>query len=84
MSDFWSGWIMGLVVLNTGITLFLFIWAQQADSDPARRHQRAHLGQRAARRRASAARWWALFSAACFVGASPTSCSIRASAPYWA
>ena len=37
MSDFWSGWIMGLVVLNMGITLFLFIWAQrvQIPTQPA-------------------------------------------------
>jgi cytochrome c oxidase cbb3-type subunit 3 len=29
MSSFWSAWIKFLVVLNMGITLFLFVWAQR-------------------------------------------------------
>ena len=27
MSNFWSGWIMALVVINYVTILFLFIWA---------------------------------------------------------
>lgn len=30
MSDGWSLWVMGLVVFNMGITLFLFLWAPRA------------------------------------------------------
>jgi len=27
MSDFWSAWVMVLIVVNLGISLFLFLWA---------------------------------------------------------
>ena len=28
MSGFWSGWVIVLLVLNVGLALFLFVWAQ--------------------------------------------------------
>lgn len=31
MSTFWSMWVMFLVLLNAGITAFLFVWAQKVD-----------------------------------------------------
>jgi cytochrome c oxidase cbb3-type subunit 3 len=31
MSEFWSAWVMLLIVVNLGITLFLFLWAPRVD-----------------------------------------------------
>src|SRR5262245_15268966 len=31
MSDFWSGWVILLIVVNLGITLFLFLWAPRVE-----------------------------------------------------
>src|SRR5690554_2817003 len=31
MSNFWSGWVMALVVINYTTILFLFIWASRVD-----------------------------------------------------
>lgn len=30
MSEFWSWWVMGLVVLNLGVSFFLFLWGPHA------------------------------------------------------
>lgn len=70
MSAFWSGWVMFLVVLNLGITLFLFIWGQRLRiptmPDGTTGHVWAHGVLREGVRRLPL--WWVLFSAAMFVG----------------
>src|SRR5690606_25220326 len=69
MSTFWSAWIMFLVTLNLGITLFLFIWGQRVDiprlPDGTTGHVWAHGVLREGLRRLP--RWWVLFSASTFV-----------------
>lgn len=69
MSAFWSGWIMFLVVLNLGITLFLFVWSQlvriPTQSDGTSGHVWAHGVLREGVRRLPL--WWVLLSAAMFV-----------------
>ncbi len=71
MSAFWSGWIMFLVVLNLGITFFLFVWAQRVriptDEDGTSGHAWAHGVLREGVRRLPL--WWVLFSAAMFIAA---------------
>ncbi len=71
MNAFWSAWVMLLVVLNLGVALFLFIWAQRVriptDSDGTSGHAWAHGVLREGVRRLPL--WWVLFSAAMFVGA---------------
>jgi len=70
MSDFWSGWIMGLVVLNMGITLFLFIWAQRVQIPTQPDGTSGHIWASGLREGVRPLpTWWALFSAACFVWA---------------
>lgn len=68
MSTFWSVWIMFLVVLNLGITLFLFIWAQRVHipmlTDRTTGHVWAHGAIREGLRKLPA--WWAILSAAMF------------------
>lgn len=70
MSAFWSGWVMFLVVLNLGITLFLFIWGQRLKiptlPDGTTGHVWAHGVLREGVRRLPL--WWVLFSTAMFVG----------------
>lgn len=69
MSRFWSGWVMFLVVLNLGITLFLFVWAQRlripTRADGTTGHVWAHGVLREGVRRLPL--WWVLFSAAIFL-----------------
>lgn len=69
MSPFWSGWIMFLVVLNLGITLFLFLWGQRVripvQSDGTSGHVWAHGVLREGVRRLPL--WWVLLSASMFV-----------------
>ena len=69
MSPFWSGWIMFLVVLNLGITLFLFVWAQRVkiptQPDGTSGHVWAHGVLRESVRRLPL--WWVILSAAMFV-----------------
>ncbi|HMN43071.1 MAG TPA: cytochrome-c oxidase, cbb3-type subunit III [Povalibacter sp.] len=69
MSRFWSGWVMFLVVLNLGITLFLFVWAQRLKiptrSDGTTGHVWAHGVLREGVRRLPL--WWVLFSAGMFI-----------------
>ena len=69
MSAFWSGWIMFLVVLNLGITLFLFLWGQRVkipvQPDGTSGHVWAHGVLREGVRKLPL--WWVLMSAAMFV-----------------
>src|SRR5690606_1683306 len=67
--NFWSGWIMFLIVLNMGITLFLFLWGTRVSiptlPDGTSGHVWAHGVLREGVRRLPT--WWVLFSAAMFV-----------------
>ncbi len=69
MSRFWSGWVMFLVVLNLGITLFLFVWSQRlripTRADGTTGHVWAHGVLREGVRRLPL--WWVLFSAGMFI-----------------
>lgn len=69
MSAGWSLWVMFLVMLNLGITLFLFLWAPWAKiptlPDGTTGHAWAHGTIREGLHRLP--RWWLLFSAAMFV-----------------
>lgn len=71
MSGFWAGWVMFLVVLNLGITFFLFVWAQRVriptDADGTSGHRWAHGVLREGVRRLP--RWWVVMSALMFAGA---------------
>jgi cytochrome c oxidase cbb3-type subunit III len=66
MSRFWSGWIIVLLVLNLGIVLFLFVWAQRvkihAEPDGTSGHVWAHGVLREGVRNLPL--WWVLISAA--------------------
>lgn len=68
MSPFWSAWIMFLVVLNLGITLFLFIWGQRVkipvQPDGTSGHVWAHGVLREGVRKLP--RWWVFLSASMF------------------
>lgn len=69
MSPFWSAWVMVLVVLNLGITLFLYIWGQRVRiptlSDGTTGHVWAHGALREGLHRLPL--WWVLLSGAMFV-----------------
>ena len=69
MSEFWSGWVMLLIVLNLGITLFLFLWGLRVDiptqADGTSGHVWAHGVLREGVRRLPT--WWVVISAAVFV-----------------
>lgn len=69
MSTFWSTWIMFLVVLNLGITMFLFVWGQIVRiptlPDGTSGHVWAHGVLREGVRRLPL--WWVLLSASMFV-----------------
>lgn len=69
MSLFWSLWVMFLVVLNLGITLFLFLWAPRASipvqADGTSGHVWAHGVLREGVRKLPL--WWVVMSAAMFV-----------------
>jgi len=68
MSAGWSLWVMFLVVLNLGITLFLFLWAPRAKipvrPDGTSGHVWAHGVLREGVRRLPL--WWVVLSAAMF------------------
>lgn len=70
MSIFWSVWVMFLVVLNLGITLFLFIWGIGVRiptlTDGTTGHVWAHGAIREGVNRLPM--WWILVSAAMFIG----------------
>ncbi|MGH8634707.1 MAG: cbb3-type cytochrome c oxidase N-terminal domain-containing protein [Burkholderiales bacterium] len=69
MSDFWSGWVMLLMVVNLGITLFLFLWglrvAIPTQPDGTSGHVWAHGVLREGVRWLPT--WWIVMSAAVFV-----------------
>ena len=69
MNGFWSLWIMFLVVLNLGITLFLFVWGTRVEiptlPDGTTGHVWAHGVLREGVRRLPL--WWVLMSAGMFV-----------------
>jgi cytochrome c oxidase cbb3-type subunit 3 len=71
MSAFWSGWIIGLMVVNLGIAFLLFLWAQRVSiptqSDGTTGHVWAHGVLREAVRRLPL--WWVIVSALLFVWA---------------
>lgn len=71
MSNGWSLWVMFLVVLNLGITFFLFLWGPLAkiptQPDGTSGHVWAHGVLREGVRRLPL--WWILFSGAMFVSA---------------
>jgi cytochrome c oxidase cbb3-type subunit 3 len=68
MSLGWSLWVMFLVVLNMGITFFLFIWAQRVkipvQPDGTSGHVWAHGLLREGVRKLR--RWWVFLSASMF------------------
>ncbi|MET0225960.1 MAG: cytochrome-c oxidase, cbb3-type subunit III [Dokdonella sp.] len=69
MNGFWSLWIMFLVVLNLGITLFLFVWGTRVEiptqPDGTSGHVWAHGVLRESVRKLPL--WWVLMSAGMFV-----------------
>jgi cytochrome c oxidase cbb3-type subunit 3 len=69
VSTFWSVWIMFLVVLNMGITFFLFIWGQRVkipvQPDGTSGHVWAHGVLRESVRKLPL--WWVVLSASMFV-----------------
>ncbi|MBX3690038.1 cytochrome-c oxidase, cbb3-type subunit III [Dokdonella sp.] len=69
MSPFWSGWIMFLIVLNLGITLFLFLWGPRVKiptlPDGTTGHVWAHGVLREGMNRLPL--WWIVMSGAMFV-----------------
>lgn len=69
MSRFWSLWVMFLVVLNLGITLFLFLWGLRVkiptQPDCTSGHVWAHGVLREGVR--NLPRWWIIFSACMFI-----------------
>ncbi|TAM14011.1 MAG: cytochrome-c oxidase, cbb3-type subunit III [Rhodanobacter sp.] len=70
MSMGWSLWVMFLVVLNMGITLFLFLWGPRAkipsQPDQTTGHAWAHGTIREGLR--PLPRWWLLLSGSMFIG----------------
>jgi cytochrome c oxidase cbb3-type subunit 3 len=68
MSAFWSTWVKFLVILNLGITFFLFLWAQRVRiptlPDGTTGHTWAHGVLREGVR--TLPRWWVLLSAGMF------------------
>lgn len=68
MSSFWSGWVMFLVVLNLGVTLFLFVWAQvvkiPTQPDGTSGHVWGGSVREGVRRLPT---WWVILSASMFV-----------------
>jgi len=69
MSGFWSAWVIGLVVLNLGVALFLFVFGQRVriptEPDGTTGHAWAHGVLREGVRRLPL--WWLVISAATFV-----------------
>ena len=69
MSGFWSGWVIFLLLVNLGLVLFLFVWAQRvkihAEPDGTSGHVWAHGVLREGIRNLPI--WWVLISAAALV-----------------
>lgn len=70
MTTFWSVWIMFLVVLNMGITLFLFVWGVRVHipslSDGTTGHVWAHGTIREGLKRLPT--WWVVLSVCMYIG----------------
>jgi cytochrome c oxidase cbb3-type subunit 3 len=71
MTEFWSAWVIVLIVVNLGITAFLFLWGLRVDiptlPDGTTGHVWAHGVLREAVRRLPM--WWIALSAASLVAA---------------
>ncbi len=69
MSSGWSLWVMFLIVLNLGITLFLFLWAPRVKIPTLPDHTSGHVWAHGALREGvrKLPQWWVWFSAAMFV-----------------
>jgi len=71
MSNFWSSWVIVLIVLNIGLTLFLFVWAQivhiPTEPDGTTGHVWAHGVLRESVRKLPL--WWVIYSAIGVLGA---------------
>lgn len=70
MSTAWAAWVIGLIILNLGVTFFLFVWAPGARiptvDDGTTGHAWAHGMIREGLHRLP--RWWLLMSWAMFLG----------------
>ena len=70
MSDFWSTWVIVLLVLNLALALFLFIWAQRVkiptEPDGTTGHVWAHGVLREGVRKLPF--WWVIYSVVGLVG----------------
>jgi cytochrome c oxidase cbb3-type subunit 3 len=58
MSRFWSTWVIVLVVLNIGLVLFLFVWAQIVKIPTSPTADGPRVGSRCARDRRKLPWWW--------------------------
>jgi cytochrome c oxidase cbb3-type subunit 3 len=71
MSDFWSWWVIVLIVFNLGVTFFLFLWGPRAKvpvlPDGTTGHVWAHGVLREGLHRLP--RWWIAISFAMFIAA---------------
>lgn len=71
MNDFWSGWVMALVIINYVAIFLLFIWAPRAKiptkEDGTTGHSWAHGMVREAVNRLPT--WWLILSTATFIAA---------------
>lgn len=69
MSTFWSWWVMFLVTLNLGITLFLFIWGIRVAIPTLPDGTTGHVWAHGVIKEGvhDLPRWWVLFSALMFV-----------------
>ncbi len=71
MSEFWSWWVIVLIVFNLGVTFALFVWGPRAKipvlPDGTTGHVWAHGALREGLNRLP--RWWILISLACYVAA---------------
>src|SRR5215831_12910382 len=69
MSEFWSTWVIVLIIFNLGITLFLFLWAPRVDiptqPDGTSGHVWAHGVLREGVRRLPT--WWIVLSSITFI-----------------
>ncbi|MEO7057103.1 MAG: cytochrome-c oxidase, cbb3-type subunit III [Caldimonas sp.] len=71
MSSFWSGWVIGLIVFNLGVSFLLFLWAPHAKiptlADGTTGHVWANGAIREGMHRLPV--WWIVISLAMFIGA---------------
>lgn len=71
MSNFWSGWVMALVVLNYTVILFLFIWASRVmiptDEDGTTGHSWANGTIKEGLN--NLPKWWLIISSFMFISA---------------